>query len=258
MKMARGQLQSPLMPPAGDALRLVGVSKLFGGLRVFENVGFEIMPGEVLGVIGPNGAGKTTLINVISGSLAPTSGHIYLGGREVTKRPVHALSRLGLVRSFQQSQTFNNVTVRQNIRRAIRFSGGDDSAWGGLADLFQAFELDSRLDELTDSLPYGLQKVLGLVMAYATRPKVLLLDEPAAGLERSERTRIDDFVRYARSTIGCSILIVEHDLELIRRLCPNIMVLDGGEVLASGPTGEVLSRKEVIDAYIGETLNDDE
>jgi len=167
--------------------------------------------------------------------------------------PLHSLSRMGVVRSFQQTNVFKSATVRENVSRAIRFSEGPAARWGELEDLLRDFELAPRLDEQSDNLPYGLQKMLGLLLAYATRPKVLLLDEPAAGLERKERTRVDDFVHYARSTHGCSVLIVEHDMELIRRLCPRIMVLDAGKVLAEGPPEVVLARRDVIDAYVGAT-----
>jgi ABC-type branched-subunit amino acid transport system ATPase component len=118
-------------------------------------------------------------------------------------------------------------------------------------ELLDRFELSHRLDEQSDKLPYGLQKMLGLLLAYATTPKVLLLDEPAAGLEGRERSRVDDFVHHAQQDLGCAILIVEHDMDLIRRLCPRIMVLDAGRVLAEGPPDEVLSRRDVIDAYVG-------
>jgi ABC-type branched-subunit amino acid transport system ATPase component len=245
--------------PAGRAteeLRVESVTKRFGGLKVFENLSFTLAPGEILGVIGPNGAGKTTLINVICGKLAPTSGRILLGGRNVTGRPVHALARMGLVRSFQQTNTFRPASVRENISRAIRFSGQPDDAWDRLQDLLRRFELWPRLDDESDKLPYGLQKMLGLLLAYATSPKVLLLDEPAAGLEGRERTRVDDFVEHARRQLGCSVLIVEHDLDLIKRLCPRIIVLDAGHALAEGAPAEVLARADVIDAYVGAT--DDE
>jgi ABC-type branched-subunit amino acid transport system ATPase component len=235
----------------GRELNVDKISKRFGGLKVFEDISLRLLPGDILGVIGPNGAGKTTLINVISGKLAPSAGHIFLGGHEVTAIPVHTLSRKGLVRSFQQTNTFRTATVRENLSRAIRFSAGSDEAWGRMEDLLGRFELSDRLDEQSDKLPYGLQKMLGLLLAYATMPKVLLLDEPAAGLEGRERSRVDDFVHHARQDLGCSILIVEHDMDLIRRLCPRIMVLDAGRVIAEGPPGEVLSRRDVIDAYVG-------
>jgi ABC-type branched-subunit amino acid transport system ATPase component len=188
---------------------------------------------------------------VICGKLPATAGSILLGGRDVTGMPVHALSRSGVVRSFQQTNTFRGASVRENISRAVRFSGGGRAAWDAIGPMLDQFELAPRLDEQSDKLPYGLQKMLGLVLAYATRPQVLLLDEPAAGLERRERTRIDQFLKLVQGDLGCSVLIVEHDMELIRRLCPSILVLDSGRVLASGPPGEVLCRKDVIDAYVG-------
>jgi ABC-type branched-subunit amino acid transport system ATPase component len=238
--------------PASE-LRVVALSKRFGGLQVFEHLDFTLAPAEILGIIGPNGAGKTTLINVICGRLAPTGGRIFLGGKDVTGHPFHSLSKMGVVRSFQQTNVFKSATVRENLSRAIRFSDGGASRWDELAELLREFELAQRLDEQSDNLPYGLQKMLGLLIAYATLPKVLLLDEPAAGLERKERTRVDDFVHYAKAQHGCSVLVVEHDMDLIRRLCPRIIVLDAGKALAEGPPEEVLARRDVIDAYVGAT-----
>lgn len=240
----------------GGELRVETISKRFGGLRVFTDVTFTLAPAEIMGVIGPNGAGKTTLINVICGTLTPSSGRILLDGKPITSKPVHELSRRGLVRSFQQTNTFKSATVRENLSRAIRFSGSPASIWDRLGDMLQQFDLAPRLDEPSDKLPYGLQKMLGLLLTYTTRPKVLLLDEPAAGLERRERTLVDTFVKAAQADFGCSVLVVEHDMDLIRRLCPRILVLDAGHVLAEGPPHDVLSRRDVIDAYMG--IGDDE
>jgi len=235
----------------GALLEVASISKRFGGLHVFNDVSFAIPPGDVLGVIGPNGAGKTTLINVICGMLPPTSGNVRLDGKDMTGKPLHVTSRMGIVRSFQQTNTFRTATVRENISRAVRFSGGGEQVWKTIAPLIDQFELEPQLDEQSDKLPYGLQKMLGLILACAVRPKVLLLDEPAAGLERRERLRVDAFVSHARTELGCGVLIVEHDMDLVRRLCPKIMVLDSGRVLAEGPPAEVLARKDVIDAYLG-------
>jgi branched-chain amino acid transport system ATP-binding protein len=232
------------------ALRVQSLGKRFGGLSVFSGISFALPEGGLLGVIGPNGAGKTTLINVISGRLAPTTGQVILDERDVTGRPAHALSRLGVARSFQQTNTYRGVSVRENIARAIRF--GQPGIPPGLEGLLTEFGLTGRLDEQSDKLPYGLQKMLGLVMAFATRPRVVLLDEPAAGLERMERNQVDTFVKHVRDA-GASVLIVEHDMDLIRRLCPRILVLDAGVVLADGPTAEVLARPDVIAAYLGES-----
>jgi ABC-type branched-subunit amino acid transport system ATPase component len=255
-------MRQPTAQPAAletnhGLLRVDKLSKQFGGLKVFESIDFTLAPGEILGVIGPNGAGKTTLINVICGRLAPTAGRVLLGSRDITGKPFHSISRLGVARSFQQTNTFRTATVGENLSRAIRFSHGGPELWRTLTPLLERFELASRLDEQSDKLPYGLQKMLGLLLAYATRPKVLMLDEPAAGLEGRERSRVDDFVQHARHELGCSILIVEHDMDLIRRLCPRIIVLDAGHVLAEGPPADVLSRNDVIDAYVGRTEDDD-
>jgi branched-chain amino acid transport system ATP-binding protein len=223
--------------PSSSALRVEQVSKRFGGLKVFEEISFALEPGGVLGVIGPNGAGKTTLINVVSRLLSASSGRILLGDTDITNKPFDSVSRLGVVRSFQQTNTFRSASVKENLSRAARFSASPAGPDLGLEGLLREFGLTARLEESSDKLPYGLQKMLGLLMALGTRPKFLLLDEPAAGLERRERTNIDRFV--------------EHDMELIRRLCPHILVLESGRLLAAGSPEEVLSRRDVIDAYIG-------
>ena len=232
-------------------LKVEGASKQFGGLRVFQDISFEVPQGEVVGVIGPNGAGKTTLINVICGMLPPTSGRILLGDKDITGQPFHAVSKLGVARSFQQTNTFRSVTVEENLFRAQRFGGVDNGPDLGIDGLLEEFGLSQHMDEPSEKLPYGLQKMLGLVRALAARPRFLLLDEPAAGLERRERTQVDQFVEHARKTLGCGVLIVEHDMELVRRICPHALVLEAGRLLAEGPPAEVLSRQDVIDAYLG-------
>jgi branched-chain amino acid transport system ATP-binding protein len=231
-------------------LRVESLAKRFGGLLVFQDINFSLPPGGLLGVIGPNGAGKTTLINVISGRQAASAGRVILDGANITNQPAYAVSRLGLARSFQQTNTFKSVSVGENIARAVRF--GRRGAPRGLNQMLDEFGLTSRLGEISDKLPYGLQKMLGLVMAFAGAPKILLLDEPAAGLERAERQNVDTFVSRVRQA-GTSVLIVEHDMDLIRRLCPRILMLDAGVLLADGPPAEVLARPDVIAAYLGET-----
>jgi branched-chain amino acid transport system ATP-binding protein len=226
------------------------LGKRFGGLRVFQQISFTLPAGELLGVIGPNGAGKTTLINVITGRQPASEGRILLDGKDITSQPAYVTTRLGLARSFQQTNTFKSVPVAENIARALRFS--NRAAPSGLDRMLEEFGLTARLDETSDKLPYGLQKMLGLVMAFAISPKVLLLDEPAAGLERAERQHVDTFVHQVRQT-GTSVLIVEHDMDLIRRLCPRILVLDAGNLLADGTPAEVLARPDVIAAYLGDT-----
>jgi branched-chain amino acid transport system ATP-binding protein len=232
-------------------LRAERVSKRFGGLKVFENLSFEVPAGGVLGVIGPNGAGKTTLINVLCGMLQPSAGRVLVDDRDITGKPFHVVSRLGIARSFQQTNTYSKVTVEENLFRAQRFGKGRNGPDLGIEGLLEEFGLSRQLQEPSDKLPYGLQKMLGLVMVLAIRPRILLLDEPAAGLERRERVQIDRFVEHARNVLDCSVLIVEHDMDLVRRLCPRILVLDAGELIAEGKPEEVLARQDVIDAYLG-------
>jgi branched-chain amino acid transport system ATP-binding protein len=236
---------------SGPTLRVENAAKQFGGLKVFEGLSFGVEPGGIVGVIGPNGAGKTTLINVMCGMLAPTSGRILLGDHDITGKPFHAVSRMGVARSFQQTNTFRRVSVEENLFRAQRFGSAHSGPDLGIERLLDEFGLAGHLQEPSDKLPYGLQKMLGLVMVLAARPKFLLLDEPAAGLERRERTQVDRFVEHARKVLGCGVLVVEHDMELVKRLCPHIIVLEAGRLLAEGAPGEVLSRPEVIDAYLG-------
>jgi branched-chain amino acid transport system ATP-binding protein len=238
-------------PSRLQSLKVEDVAKRFGGLRVFDGVSFEVRTGETMGVIGPNGAGKTTLINVMCGMLPPSSGRISLGEQDITAKRFHAVSRLGVVRSFQQTNTFKSVSVEENLFRALRFGGIDDAKDLWIDALLDDFGLASHLHEPSDKLPYGHQKMLGLVMTLAVRPLFLLLDEPAAGLERRERTQVDRFVEHARKILGCGVLIVEHDMDLVKRLCPHIVVLEAGRVLAEGPPTEVLARPDVIDAYLG-------
>jgi branched-chain amino acid transport system ATP-binding protein len=239
------------MSANAESLRVEGATKQFGGLKVFEGISFEVPAGGIMGVIGPNGAGKTTLINVMGGMLAPTSGRIMLGDRDITGKPFHVISRLGVARSFQQTNTFRSVSVEENLFRAQRFGASRNGPDLGIDSLLAEFGLAGHLHEPSEKLPYGLQKMLGLIMVLAARPKFLLLDEPAAGLERRERTQVDRFVEHARKTIGCGVLIVEHDMELVKRLCPHILVLEAGRLLAEGSPADVLSRPEVIDAYLG-------
>jgi ABC-type branched-subunit amino acid transport system ATPase component len=205
----------------------------------------------LLGVIGPNGAGKTTMINIISGRLPVSSGRVLLGDFRVDGRYVYENAGRGLVRSFQQTATFAGSSVEDNLISALRFSGGDRSVLERLEPLLEQFGLIDNWRRNAEILPYGLQKMLGLTMALATQPRMLLLDEPAAGLEKSERTNIDRYVQFAQQKFGCGVLLVEHDMDLIKRLCPQVIVLDGGKLIAEGEPGEVLSRKDVIDAYLG-------
>ena len=234
-------------------MKVIGLTKHFGGVKVFENLSFDLNKNEILGVVGPNGAGKTTLINVLCGAITANAGEIWLEGKQVNGSLLHEMSKLGVLRSFQQANTFGVKTVRENLLYAMTFSGQDLNPDQTAIDLLSQFDLLPRLDEQSNKLAYGLQKVLGMMMIFLARPRVLLLDEPAAGLEINERPRIDAFIAAAQRAYSTSVLVVEHDMALIRRLCSRMIVLDAGQLIAIGEPQDVLSRKEVLNAYIGET-----
>jgi len=249
---------SVLSSDIGETLRVEQIAKSFGGLTVFQDISFEIKPGALLGVIGPNGAGKTTMINTISGRLQLSSGRVMLGNARVDGQSVFDNAKRGLVRSFQQTANFSGYTVEDNLTSALRFSGQDRSSLSRLTPLLDRFGLIEHWNRNAEILPYGLQKMLGLTMALATKPRMLLLDEPAAGLEKSERTNVDVYVQYARDEVGCGVMLVEHDMDLIKRLCREVIVLDGGRLIAQGEPSDVLNRKDVIDAYLGGADDEDE
>ena len=245
-----------IVGPVEIVLKVEGLCKRFGGVAAVDDISLELRKGDVLGVIGPNGAGKTTLINMISGAMAPTDGTVTLSGENVTSSSLHKMSRQGIARSYQQTSVFSLATVRENLARAKAFS----KRWvtnDELDELLRLTGLDGRLDDRAGDLPYGLQKLLGLLLPLATRPMVLLLDEPAAGLELSERDRIDELVDWVVGR-GSSVLLVEHDMDLVRRICPRLFVMETGSELAHGTPEEVLNNPEVITAYLGADDADDD
>ena len=236
-------------------LKVESLSKRFGGIAAVDGVSLELRAGDVLGVIGPNGAGKTTLINLVAGAMTPSDGTVTLSGKIVTGSSPQRMSRRGIARSYQQTSVFSSVTVRENLARAKAFSKrwvSDDE----LDDLLVSTGLHKRLDDRAGDLPYGMQKLLGLLLPLATQPTVLLLDEPAAGLEVSERVRIDQLVDWAVER-GSAVLLVEHDMDLVRRVCPRLLVMDTGKTLAEGSPEVVLADPDVITAYLGVTDEDD-
>jgi ABC-type branched-subunit amino acid transport system ATPase component/ABC-type branched-subunit amino acid transport system permease subunit len=246
----------PIPEDAPVVLRIDDLKKSFGGVAAVGGVSLELRAGEILGVIGPNGAGKTTLINIVAGALQPSSGSVTLAGKDVTGASPQRMSRQGLARSYQQTSVFSTATVRENFARAKAFSKrwiSDEELDG----LLRSTGLDVRLDDRAGDLPYGQQKLLGLLLPLATRPDVILLDEPAAGLELSARGRIDELVYWAVER-GSAVLLVEHDMDLVRRICPRLLVMDTGKPLAEGTPEDVLSNPEVITAYLGVAVDDED
>ena len=235
--------------PAGDraVLRVVDATMDFAGLRALAGVTLELREGEILGLIGPNGSGKTTLLNVVSGIHRPTGGRVELGGRDVTGWPAHRVARLGLARTFQNIRLFAGLTVRENVQAAAPRGVGDAEVDEVLLDL----GLADREGAPAAALPYGLQRRLEIARAVIRRPAVLLLDEPAAGMNEAESEELLATIARVREELGCAVVVIDHDLRLILRLCDRVQVLNEGRTIAEGAPGDVARAPAVIEAYLG-------
>ena len=248
-----------------DALHL---SIRFGGLRAVDDVSMTIYEGELYGLIGPNGAGKTTMFNILTGVYKPTSGRFFLCGRELTGKNALEVNRAGIARTFQNIRLFNNLTVLENVMvglgnrisctlgesmlRLPRHFSSEKKFKEQAHELLRVFGLDEYSDYLASNLPYGKQRKLEIARAMATSPKLLLLDEPAAGMNPNETQELMDVISFIRKEFGITILLIEHDMRLVGGICEKLTVLNFGHELAQGQTSEVLNNPEVIKAYIGE------
>ena len=236
------------------------LTKTFGGVTACENVTLDIAPGELHAVIGPNGAGKTTLIGQLAGEIAPNAGRIRFDGRDITTAPVHARSALGLARSFQVTSLFTDFTALDNVALAVQAHAGHsfrfwrdarqdpalrDPARAALADV----GLASRADVIVSRLSHGEHRQLELAMALATMPRLLLLDEPMAGLGPEESTRVVELLRGLKCKLA--ILLIEHDMEAVFALADRITVLVYGRVIASGAPAAIRADEDVRKAYLG-------
>ncbi|MEL7528558.1 MAG: ABC transporter ATP-binding protein [Pseudomonadota bacterium] len=234
-------------------LVLNDISKQFGGVRAVSNVSFEVSAGEVRGLIGPNGAGKTTLINLISGLLTPTSGTMSLDGDILDGTGAAARTRKGIARTFQNLRIFENLSVGQNIEVAqitARSEGHEDST--AIGEAVERFDLAGKLHMPADALSYGHLRRLEIVRALALNPKVLMLDEPAAGMNEQETEELAGALDWVKTRFGCATLVIDHDLKFIMTLCDRITVLNMGAVIAEGTPREITTNQDVIDAYLGE------
>jgi branched-chain amino acid transport system ATP-binding protein len=241
-------------------LETVGLSKTFGALRVADRVDFRLTAGARHALIGPNGAGKTTLINLITGALPPSAGRIRLRGRDITILPQHARARLGLVRTFQINQLFAGLAVIDNVALAIaerrgasrrfwRPLGREDALLDEAFALLETLGLASVATRPTRTLPYGHQRIVEIAIALAVRPKILLLDEPAAGVPAAETRSILEMIERLHDDIA--VLIVEHDMDLVFRFARRITVLVGGAILTEGTREEIAADPRVRAAYLG-------
>jgi branched-chain amino acid transport system ATP-binding protein len=242
--------------PASDtaALELRDIVVRFGGNVAVDDVSLTAEPGVVTGLIGPNGAGKTTLFNVVTGLLAPSAGTVSLEGHDITGLPPYRRARRGLARTFQRLELFSVMTVRENVAVAAetRRSWSRDAASPDrvVDEVIERIGLADRADERVDALPTGQARLVELGRALATRPKVLLLDEPASGQTEAETERFAQLLREL-SLEGITVVLVEHDVQLVMAVCDLIHVLDFGRVIATGVPDEIRANEAVLTAYLG-------
>jgi branched-chain amino acid transport system ATP-binding protein len=245
-----------------------GLSLAFGGLKAVNDFRLSLMPGDLQGLIGPNGAGKTTVFNLLTGVYSPDVGDIRLGGQDITGKKPFQIAAYGMARTFQNIRLFGDLTVLDNVRVACHLRAHHTMAQAILATpvhrgaeaamletamrLLDIFGLASRHDELAKNLPYGYQRRLEIARAIATVPKVLLLDEPAAGMNPQEKQALKALIHKVQKEFGLTVLLIEHDMALVMDVCERITVLDHGVVIANGTPAEIQKNPAVIDAYLGE------
>ena len=249
-------------------LEVKNLSISFGGLRAVDEFNVKIEKGQLYGLIGPNGAGKTTVFNLLTGVYKPTSGAILLDGKNITGKRTIEINRCGIARTFQNIRLFKNLSVLDNVKAGLHNQMKYSSAEGILRlprffstekkmnkkamELLEVFGLENEASTLADNLPYGKQRKLEIARALATNPKLLLLDEPAAGMNPSETQELMDTIRFVRDNFDMTLLLIEHDMKLVSGICEEVTVLNFGRELAQGKTSDVLNNPEVIKAYLGD------
>lgn len=248
-------------------LKCEDISQEFGGLRALNNVTLEVEEGQVFGIIGPNGAGKTTLFNIISGIYVPTEGRLFYKNQPINKATACHIARLGIGRTFQNIRLFKKMSVLDNVRIGCHGVTGSGLLGSLLAlpgarreerqiraksmDLLAMMGLQGKSFEYADSLSYGEQRRLEIARALALEPALLLLDEPAAGMNRYEKSELSELINRIRTTMGLTILLVEHDMELVMGICDEIAVLDYGALIARGEPAAIRQDERVIQSYLG-------
>ena len=248
-------------------LRIRELGMRFGGLSALEDFHLEVPPGSLYGLIGPNGAGKTTVFNIISGFLQPTQGAVYFNGHNITGMPAHEITSLGLARTFQNIRLFGDLSVLDNVlvgchcrgragwweavARLPRYRREEKHSLARAQTLLEEVGLLDAAGEIAGRLPYGRQRRLEIARALATRPRFLLLDEPAAGLNPQETRELIFFIKEIKDRYRLTLLVIEHNLRLVMGLCEHLTVLDHGLTIAKGAPAEVRRHPAVIRAYLG-------
>ncbi|SHE36333.1 ABC transporter ATP-binding protein [Desulforamulus putei] len=240
----------------------------FGGLKAVSNFNMQLHKNDLAGLIGPNGAGKTTVFNMLTGVYLPTSGDIQLDGKSLVGLKPYQINHRGVARTFQNIRLFNDLTVIDNLKIAYHsharygllgaicrlpgFYAGEKEIHEKSMELLKIFKLDHKYDELAKNLPYGEQRRLEIARAMATKPRILLLDEPAAGMNPQETHELMELIRWIRKEFDLTILLIEHDMSLVMGVCEIIYVLDYGQIIAIGTPDEIRNNRRVIEAYLGE------
>ncbi len=259
-------------------LQAENISIQFGGLMAVSSFNMELQEGELVGLIGPNGAGKTTIFNMLTGIHKPTSGRILVqsrngGQRNIEKLQPYQITSLGVARTFQNIRLFKNLSVLDNVRIANHFNAQYKSIHAILRlplfyqeekriyeynmELLKLFKLEQKCNELAKNLPYGEQRKLEIVRALATKPHTLLLDEPAAGMNPQETKELMELIKSIKEQFDLTILLIEHDMNLVMGICERIIVLDYGRVIAQGKPAEITRNPMVIKAYLGKEMEHD-
>lgn len=244
----------------------LGIS--FGGLRAVDDFHVTIEKGQLYGLIGPNGAGKTTIFNLLTGVYKPDNGKVLLDGKNITGKSTMEINQAGIARTFQNIRLFHKMSVLDNVKIGLHNEHPYSTLTGILRlpkyykaekemnekamELLKVFDLDKEADTLAANLPYGKQRKLEIARALATDPKLLLLDEPAAGMNPNETKELMETIRFVRDHFDMTILLIEHDMKLVSGICEELTVLNFGQVLTQGKTADVLSDPQVITAYLGE------
>ena len=259
-----------------ELLSVKKLTKSFGGLTAVSNVNMGIEEGELVGLIGPNGAGKTTVFNLLTGVYVPTSGTITLNrdGKKINLNGMkpYNICKAGVARTFQNIRLFRDLTVLDNVRIAMHknvkyglissffhlpsYIRNERELLDESIEMLRIFKLDHKKDEYAKNLPYGEQRHLEIARALATNPSLLLLDEPAAGMNPAETASLTELIGWIRQKFDLTILLIEHDMSLVMRICERIYVLNYGMIIANGTPDEIKSDKSVIEAYLGEDVND--